>query len=329
MDPHERESKVLDALFLMIRELAAGPAQQQLLLAVIEDLQRKRHAGHGPAATVRAMHLPLLVYAAITGDEEPAVPLGAICTLLYAGVDLFDDVIDGDLTEEWRAFQSGEPLLASVTLIAALAPLALAGLDAPAERIVAMMQTLARSGLVMSAGQQLELRLTGATDALSLPMEVAVLGKSGGFGALMAGLAAQFAGAPPEDVACFAEYGRALAVAGQIRSDLGDLFTGAHSRDLTSGTRTVPIALALEGLTGEARLRFELLLQRARTEVEVHTEIQAHARSLGVIDACARLVEYYGASASASLGRVEASPSAAASLNELVRRVQIGAVKHS
>ena len=63
--------------------------------------------------------LPVLVYSGLRGHEGPAIPLAAATTLLFLGIDWFDDVAAGD-----------RPAEANLVLCA-LAQLAIAGLDAP------------------------------------------------------------------------------------------------------------------------------------------------------------------------------------------------------
>src|SRR5829696_9379177 len=60
-----------------------------------------------------AIQLPLLVHAAIAGDERPALPVAAACTLLYLGADLFDSVHDHELPSSWRARDPAEVTLAA------------------------------------------------------------------------------------------------------------------------------------------------------------------------------------------------------------------------
>ena len=54
------------------------------------------------------MALPLLVYAAVRNEEKPAFPLAVATTLLYLGVDILDDLADGDLPAHWKGRKESE-----------------------------------------------------------------------------------------------------------------------------------------------------------------------------------------------------------------------------
>lgn len=320
MSEHEREQQVLAEAHRLIRDFSAGAEQFDLLQEALADFGRKRVGPSGERVLIRAIHVPLLVHAAVAGEEGPAVPLAAACLLLYAGIDLLDDVMDGDLAPEWRRFHRAEPLLAAFTLVAALTHLVVVSLETAGERRVAMVRALARSGLLMSRGQQQDLRFSRSPQVTLAEAEASVIGKSGDFGALLATLAAQLAGASDEQIDHYAEFGRSLAIAAQIRSDLADLFGLPPSRDLSHGTRTVPVALALDRLHGQEREQLSALLERATHMPEVHPEIQRLLLSLGVSASCALIVEYYCAEARAALNQAAPLPPARDALDALIAR---------
>ena len=77
------------------------------------------------------LHLPLLVHGAVTGDERPAVPLATAMAALWVGMDILDDLADGDEPVQWAGRPAAEANLIGVTFVAALPQLAILDLDAP------------------------------------------------------------------------------------------------------------------------------------------------------------------------------------------------------
>src|SRR5918993_3503938 len=75
-----------------------------------------------------SIQLPLLVHAAISGDEGPALPVAGACTLFYLGADLFDSILDHELPPAWHVRDPSEASLAAITLLGALPQLSIARL---------------------------------------------------------------------------------------------------------------------------------------------------------------------------------------------------------
>jgi hypothetical protein len=103
-----------------------------------------------------SVQLPLLVHAAITGDERPALPVAGACTLLYLGADLFDSILDHELPTSWQDREPSEASLAATTLLGALPQLSidrLQGGGTPPERLWTLARIFADYGLRMGAGQ--------------------------------------------------------------------------------------------------------------------------------------------------------------------------------
>jgi len=269
------------------------------------------------------MHLPLLVYAGIRGDEAPARPLAVATTLLYLGIDLIDDLADGDLVDgalppHWDGYRATEINLAAATLLSSLPQLALAELDVPPDRGVALQRVLARGLLRMSAGQQRDLALAGTSGADVGEVEASVVAKSGEGWALFAALAAQLAGAEPEVVDAYASFGRWLGAARQIANDCHDLFTAAHSRDLASGARTLPIAMHLERLAGQERHSFLGLLDGARRDSGAQRAVRARLRAAGELLRCGVQVEVHCRRAGRALERARPLEPAAGLLRSMI-----------
>lgn len=269
------------------------------------------------------VHLPLSVHEAITGDPEPAVPLAIATSLLYLGLDIFDDLADGDLPARWHPCPPAEINLAAATLLSALPQLAIECLPAPAETRCAMQRELAQGLLIMSGGQQQDLSAAGAHQVTSAEVEESVSRKSGGELATFVALAARLAGASERRVGLFRDMGRALGTAGQLSSDCYDLFVAPRSRDLSNGTRTLPIAIFLESQKGDARSRFVHNLREAELIQEAADEIRRALRDAGVLRRCAFVIEVYCCRARRLLDQARPHEAARRKLSEMIDKMSL------
>jgi geranylgeranyl pyrophosphate synthase len=274
-------------------EHAATPDQRCLLQTAFEGARTRLPRRTGPPDYLDCVHIPRWVYAAVRGDDAPALPLAVVTTLLWVGIALLDDVMDGDLSPIWDGCRPAEVSLAGFTLVSATAPLALSTIDAAPATIVAMQQSLARGLLAMSGGQQRDVAMAGSSAVSAPAVEAAVAGKSGEMLAMFAAMAAQLARAPAEAVAAYAEMARILGIARQFHSDCYDLFAAPHSKDLANGTRTLPIALHLQQLAGSEREDFLTVLDHARTDPGARDAVRARLLDAGALHACAVVIELY------------------------------------
>jgi geranylgeranyl pyrophosphate synthase len=300
----------------LIERHAVTPEQRALLEAALADLGRTLTSEGG--STPLCVELPLLVHAAITGDDAPAVPVAVAALLLYAAVELLDDLMDGDLAPAWSGYRTGEVMLAGSTLIATLPSLALVDLGIEGGMAATLQRTLARGLLAMSAGQQGDLALTGSDDAPVEKVDAVAQGKSGAFPAMLAAMAARLADAPEEVIEQYGAMGRAIGTARQFRSDCHDLFGPRDSRDLMHGTRGLPIALHLQALAGAERADFLALLDTARRDAGAREAVRQRLLNAGVPLECAFLIDLYCAQARTALTACVPRPPAAARLHALV-----------
>lgn len=267
---------------------AETPQQYQLLHTALQDLRSQAHTGWAPF-----IHLPLFVYAALRGEEKAAIPLASATSLLYLGINLFDELADNELAPHWQRYLPAEINLVAATLLCALPQLALSTLAAPPAVLASLHRTLAQGLLIMSAGQQQDLTIAGGDFVSSGEVEASVKRKSGEELAMFATLAAELADAPAEIVASYANVGRAMGTAAQLSSDCYDLFQAERSSDLANGTRTLPIAFYLERLHEEERAQFLILLQQAGGDKEAREAVRQHLRTAGILRKCAFIVEVY------------------------------------
>jgi geranylgeranyl pyrophosphate synthase len=282
------------AVFAFLDDLIAGldgPASYQALLRV--------HVGEGRAQLARypllpAVHVPLLVHAALTGAEAPALPVAAACTLVYLGADLFDNLADGELPACWAPWGAGQASLAAATLLAALPGLALARLaDTAAARRWELAHLFAASLATMSAGQHDDLRFAEAAEVTPAICREMVERKSGAEGALFATAGAMLARADAGQIAHYAAFGRCLGSAVQLASDLADLWGAGPSQDLLTGKQTLPIAHALTVLAGTARSDLLAQLAAARETADAHPGVQATLAGAGSLRYTALVVGVY------------------------------------
>jgi geranylgeranyl pyrophosphate synthase len=262
--------------------------------------------------------VPVQVYASVRGETTPAMPLASAIGLLFLGLDTADDVTDGDLPSYWEGYSLADIQIVTLALLASLPQQIVAGLDAPAETRAGMQEAIARTTLKMLAGQQRDVRTAGTADVRAIAVEESVAAKSGEEVALFASLAARLAGADASHIAHYEAMGRALGTAAQLTSDCDDLFVAPHSKDLAAGTRTLPIALGLERMTGPARDEFITLLDRARTDVEAGREVRRRLRDTGVLAPCTLYIEIHRQRALAALDAAGAREPARSRLRRLI-----------
>lgn len=239
------------------------------------------------------VNLPIQVYAGITGMTEPAIPLACVTTLLFLGIDLLDDLHDGDLPENLERFPKNEVHLAAATLIASLPQIAVSELEVPATVRESLLATIAEGLLEMSLGQQRDLSFRHSSRPSPADLEEVLAAKSGSELEMFAHLAALLAGAEDKRVEAYASLGRLLGTAGQLASDCHDLFHADFSKDLANGTRTYPMALYLMKKDEGERRRFLELLDLARTDPKAREEIRHRLHREEILRLCAWVVEIH------------------------------------
>lgn len=249
------------------------------------------------------MLLPALIRGAIDGDPGRATPVAAAATLLFLSFDLLDDLQDGDNRAWWAPLTTAELLLLAATLPATL-PAQLLCLPDTAPRLAADLGKALSTGLLAVAeGQAVDLSTrkasVGTDDA-----EAAVLGKSGAQMALYARLAALHAGASPSEAENWAALAHGLGCAGQFGSDVLDLLDPDWSRDLASGTRTLPLAFTLAQAQGHEKSELEALLARSRTDRAAQKDVVSAVQAAGGIHYTAFRQQVHITRARAALDRL-------------------------
>lgn len=286
----------VERVFAFIEELIGAlpvPLRHRELLRVHVGVGREQAEGY---PGLPAIQLPLLVHAAITGEERPALPVAGACTLLYLGADLFDNSIDRELPSSWHARDPAEANLAATTLLAALPQLAVTRLrerGTPPARLWSLAHLFAETLLTMSAGEHEDLLFTKWRAVEPEMCRAMVERKSGSEFALFAKAGAILATEDPAVIEAYSAFGLSLGTAGQICSDVGDIWGGRISRDLLNGKMTLPVVHALSTLRGESRERLQELLGASRKSAGCHDEVRALLAEAGSMHYTALVVEVY------------------------------------
>ena len=320
--PPEQEHRVEEVLARAERfviDHAATDRQKQALNVALSGLRKQLE---GPLA-LPCVELPLAVCAALRMDEDAAIPLAVATTMLFLGIDILDDLADGDLPSYWAGFRQAEMHLLAATLLSALPQLALSELATLPERRDAMQRSLASGLLRMSAGQQMDILHARASRVSASAVEASVMAKSGQEAATFTTLAAQFAGANAKVVDVYAILGRAIGTAAQLASDCHDVFHSPNSKDLANGTRTLPIALHLERLADAQRADFVALLQRAQTDPAARDAVRGELLAAGELRRCAVVIEVYCQRALRSLHSTAAREPGQSRLRQCVRSISL------
>lgn len=293
-------------------------ALRQLLLKAIAGLELQIE---DEKELLPFAHLPAVIYAAIRGDAAPARPLAVATTLLFLGIDVLDDIADGDLPEYWQDIPTAEIQLVAATLLSSLPQLAISQLRVVPHIKDRMQATLSEGLLCMSGGQLQDLRGADRDHITPEDVEKSVEHKSGEEGALIAKLAADMAGVSEETAQRYAAFGRAIATGGQIATDCYDLFQAKHSKDLANGSRTLPVAVHLSRLEGADRTTFLSQLEEAKTSGTIRTLIQRELRAKGVLRLCALVVEMHCQKARDILAALDISAESRQEMDRMVSHV--------
>jgi geranylgeranyl pyrophosphate synthase len=243
-----------------------------------------------------SVQLPLLVHAAITGDERPALPVAGACTLLYLGADLFDSILDHELPPPWRARDPSQASLAATTLLGALPQLSIARLQEQGtspEKLWKLAHLFAEYGLTMGAGQYEDLRLPSLKTVSIENSRVMAEQKSGAEYALFATAGATLATEDPFAIKAYAAFGSCFGTAQQLLNDAQDIWGHKRGQDLSNGKRTLPIVHALSTLRGQRRERLQMLLAASRESAEHHDGVRALLAEAGSLRYTALIVWLY------------------------------------
>jgi geranylgeranyl diphosphate synthase, type I len=273
-----------------------------------------------------SVQLPLLVHAAIAGDERPALPVAGACTLLYLGADLFDSILDHELPPSWQVREPSEASLAATTLLGALPQLSIARLQesgTPPERLWTLAHLFADYGLRMGAGQYEDLIFPSLQNVSIEDSREMAEHKSGAEYALFATAGATLATEDPSALEAYAAFGSCFGIAQQLINDAQDIWGNKCGRDLSNGKRTLPVVHALSTLGGERRVRLQGLLAAASESREHHDGVRELLAEAGSLRYTALIVWLYQQQARSHLASTSPREPAARELFKLLDQASI------
>ena len=273
-----------------------------------------------------SVQLPLLVHAAITGDERPALPVAGACTLLYLGADLFDSILDHELPPSWQARDSSQASLAATTLLGALPQLSIARLreqGTPPEKLWTLALLFANYGLTMGAGQYEDLLFPTLENVSVEDSRAMAEHKSGAEYALFATAGASLATEDHSTIEAYAAFGSCFGIAQQLINDAQDIWGHKRSHDLSNGKRTFPVVHALSTLRGEKLERLQKLLASARDSTHHHDGVRELLAEAGSLRYTALIVWLYQQQARGHLANASPREPAARDLYSLLDQASI------
>jgi geranylgeranyl diphosphate synthase, type I len=317
-----RVESVIALLDELIIALPVRPGHRQLLQTHLRV--GKERAEVWPEMS--SIQLPLLVHAAITGDERAALPVAGACTLLYLGADLFDSILDHELPPSWQARDPSAASLAATTLLGALPQLSIARLQergTPPARLWRLAYLFADYGLTMGAGQYEDL-LFPTLEKVSVEDSRAMAEhKSGAEYALFAAAGATLATGDRSTIEAYAAFGSCFGIALQLMNDAKDIWGDERGQDLLNGKRTLPVVHALSTLPGERRQRLQQLLAAARGSTEHHDGVRELLAEAGSLRYTALIVWLYQQQARSHLASASPREPAARELYILLDQASI------
>ena len=242
----------------------------------------------------------LLTYHAISGRWRPAIPIAAICSMIWAAAHCFDDLCDDDLGREWDTqHRTAEVTISSFVFSSILPPLLFKDLNLSAASYAQLQELLSRGLLQLLNGQLQDLHATG--DTTQTPTEVAqgVMQREP-WGFFMQ-FAAVFAGASTEVAQGYQVFGDYYGLLGSLHKDYYELFLDPAHRDLNNGTYTLYLATCMDIMAPEERVTFDALLQTARHDPAAQEAVRRQLRRLRFLRALQQASNDYTARALAGL----------------------------
>jgi geranylgeranyl diphosphate synthase, type I len=213
--------------------------------------------------------LCLLATEACGEDARRALPAAVALELLHNFSLVHDDIEDNDAVRHhrptvWTLWGEAQGINVGdgmhVLAYLALLPLARRGL--PPDRVLRLVSHLARTSLIITEGQHLDLAFERRDDVSPADYLDMIGRKSAALIGCATTLGAEIADAPPEWTAALAQYGHQLGMAFQVRDDVLGIWgqtetTGKPAGDLYRKKKSLPTLYALNRAEGaeEAALR--------------------------------------------------------------------------
>jgi geranylgeranyl diphosphate synthase type I len=288
----ERVGRVFALVDEVIEALPVHSNHRELLQIQLREGREQAEAW----PEMSAIQVPLLVHAAVAGDERPALPVAAACTLLYLGADLYDSILDHELPPSWHTRDSAEINLTATTLMATLPQLSIARLreqGTPPAKLWVLARLFVDTLQTMLAGEYEDVLFSSLENVSLEDIRAMVERKSGSASALLARAGAVLATEDSFTIEAYTSFGLCLGVARQLINDVWGIWGDGASQDLLNGKRTFPIVHALSTMRGEERERLQRLLAVARKSAEHHDEVRALLAAVGSVRYTALIVWLY------------------------------------
>jgi geranylgeranyl pyrophosphate synthase len=270
-----RCERVFALLADLAEDLPISPAYRRVLALALDEGFAQAETNPG----IPCVQLPWLSARALGASDDQAARIAAVCTLVYLGADVLDNVADDELPVAWADHGPAIATLAGATFLSCLvtrgvSELETVGLD-PAD-CWHLVRELSTGMLEMSSGQHRD--VVGATKSVDDSLAIADA-KAGGEFALFARAGAMVATRHVAPISNLSEMGRAYGIALQLLSDAHDLFSG-DANDIANGKITFPVAHALVILETPQAMRLQALLDGGRP-LEAREEILDLLREAG------------------------------------------------
>lgn len=215
--------------------------------------------------------LPFPILGALTSDPGPALNVAVLSRLWWTGAEVFDDLTDGAFDGEGAGLSAAQAFVSSSVCLTLVPHLIIEQQDIPTALRVAWGREFAISSLQAAEGQLND--LSGSTSRVTWGTVMRTYaGKSGAPYGRDAAMTAMLAGLEGVDVEGWRAFGRLFGVLRQMANDRASKIVG-EEEDLTNGTWTLLLALAMEEAGPEGAVAFSALRTGARQDGSSRREL--------------------------------------------------------
>jgi geranylgeranyl pyrophosphate synthase len=237
--------------------------------------------------------LPLIIYEALSGHYQRALPAAAALQLLKTSAEIFDDIEDADSSKSLSS-RCGNAIAVNVaSTLLILSEKAIAGLKAKGVEdyiVIRVIDAVSSYYTVACIGQHQDLSTGAGTDIsednyinISVMKSASTIECACCVGALLATENQQL-------IDKFAAFGRNLGISSQIANDIQGITRG---NDIAKRKITLPVIYALSQADSETLKYFELAFRDPAEPAFNTTQIRDLLFSTGAIQYAMVKMEYY------------------------------------
>jgi geranylgeranyl diphosphate synthase type I len=277
--------------------------------------------------------LCLLVFEALTGSYQDALPVAAAIEMIHNFTLIHDDVEDNDLQRHGRPTAWaiwGKPLAINIgDYLYTLAFHCLHQLDLtkfPPERVLSVLRLVSESCLVLTTGQDLDLRFEQVQD-VSTEMYLDMVYRKTGALLEAAVLSGAILGAGDSEILeNYRAFARNIGIAFQVRDDIlgiwGDSAMTGKSRDndLRRKKKTLPVIYTLNEISGPSKKTLKLFYNApgplSDEQIQVVRACLEQARAYQYTQ---KLADHYIHKAFTALNKISISNQAQSELEAIAR----------